>query len=54
MLESSPCVELITYSYQIQCSLFSVVCTTWLVPGNPFVPLGLNSNYDIHSTTQTN
>ena len=26
--------------------LFGVVCTTWLVPGNPFAPLGLNSNYD--------
>ena len=29
-------------------------CTTRLVPGNPFAPLGLNSNYDIHSATQTN
>ena len=29
--------------------LFGVVRTTWLVPGNPFVLLGLNSNYDIHS-----
>ena len=27
-------------------------CTTWLVPGNPFAPLGLNSNYDIHSATK--
>ena len=26
--------------------LFSVVRTTWLVPGNPFAPPGLNSNYD--------
>ena len=39
--------------------LFSVVrttwfvwCTTWLVPGNPFAPLGLNCNYDIHSATR--
>ena len=29
-----------------------VWCTTWLVPGNPFAPLGLNSNYDIHSATR--
>ena len=34
--------------------LFSVVRTTWLVPGNPFAPLGLNSNYDIHSATRLN
>ena len=26
--------------------------TTWLVPGNPFAPFGLNSNYDIHSATR--
>ena len=26
--------------------------TTWLVPGNPLAPLGLNSNYDIHSGTR--
>ena len=26
-------------------------CTTWLVPGNLFVPLGLNSNCDNHSAT---
>ena len=31
--------------------LYSMWRTTWLVPGNPFAPLGLNSNYDIHSTT---
>ena len=30
-----------------------VWCTTWLVPEKPFAPLGWNSNYDIHSTTQT-
>ena len=29
-----------------------VWCTAWLVPGNPFAPLGLNSNYDIHSATR--
>ena len=29
-----------------------VWCTTWLVPGNPFAPLGLNSNYDIYSATR--
>ena len=32
--------------------LFGVVRTTWLVPGNPFAPLCLNSNYDIHSATR--
>ena len=26
-----------------------VWCTTWLVPGNPFAPLGLNSNKDVPS-----
>ena len=26
--------------------------TTWLVPGNTFAPLGLKSNYDIHSATR--
>ena len=26
-----------------------VWCTTWIVPGNPFAPLGLNSNNDIRS-----
>ena len=30
----------------------SLWCTTWLVPGNSFAPLGLNSNYDIHSATR--
>ena len=26
-------------------------CTTWLAPRNTCAPLGLNGNYDIHSTT---
>ena len=29
-----------------------VWCTTWLGPGNPSAPLGLNSSYDIHSATR--
>ena len=29
-----------------------VWCTTWLVPGKLFAPLGWNSNYNIHSTTR--
>ena len=32
-------------------SVLGMLRTTWLVPGNPFAPLGLNSTYDIHSTT---
>ena len=43
----------------LQCSPFSVVrttgfvwCTTWLVPGNRFAPLGLNVIYNIHSATR--
>ena len=27
-------------------------CTTWLLPENPFAPLGSNSNYDIHSASR--
>ena len=28
-----------------------VWCATWLVQGNPFAPLGLNSNNEIHGAT---
>ena len=34
------------------CTTGFVWCTTWLVPGNSFAPLGLNRNDDIHSTTR--
>ena len=52
-------VHVLTYTTVFSLGLFSVERTTWfvwcttgLVPGNPFAPLGSNSNYDIHSVTR--